>query len=194
MSVMNPEVDAFVKQAKIWKEEIQALRSILIDCGLDEELKWGKPCFMYKGRNVAIIQPFKKHCALLFFKGALFQDIHGLLKNQGANTQSAKRLEFISKDQIKKTKIKPYVKQAIELEKSGVIVDFKAKSELVLPDELSQLLKKNSKVKKAFYALTPGRQRAYVIHFASAKKTQTRAARIEKYIPKILSGKGINDR
>lgn len=194
MHVLNPKIDAFLRQAKVWKDEIQTLRSILLNCGLDEELKWGKPCFMYKGKNVAIIQPFKKHCALLFFKGALFDDIYVLLKKQGENTQSAKRLEFTSKDQIKKTKVKYYVKQAIGVENAGLNVDFTAERELILPDELSRVLKKDSRIKKAFYALTPGRQRGYILHISGAKQSQTRAERVEKCIPKILASKGINDR
>jgi len=188
------KVDAFVSRAKNWQGEIQALRSILLDCGLDEELKWGKPCFMFEGKNVAIIQPFKEHCSLMFFKGALIQDTHSLLRSQGENTQSALRLEFTSMDQIKKARVKTYVKQAIAVEKAGLSVDFKAKRELELPKELTQILNKDSKLAKAFHALTPGRQRGYVLHFTGAKQSKTRTARIEKYIPKILAGKGMNDR
>lgn len=194
MSAQSCKVDAFVSRAKNWQGEIQTLRSILLDCGLDEELKWGKPCFMFEGRNVAIIQPFKAHCSLMFFKGALIQDTHSLLRSQGENTQSAMRLEFTSKDQIKKAVVKTYVKQAIAVEKAGLKVDFKAKRELELPAELTQILNKDSKLAKAFYALTPGRRRGYVLHFTGAKQSKTRTARIEKCIPKILAGKGMNDR
>lgn len=194
MSTQSSKVDAFVSRAKDWQGEIQALRSILLDCGLDEGLKWGKPCFMFEGRNVAIIQPFKEHCSLMFFKGALIQDTHSLLRSQGENTQSAMRLEFTSKDQIKKTVVKTYVKQAIAVEKTGLKVDFKAKRELELPEELTRILSKDSKLAKAFHALTPGRRRGYVLHFTGAKQSKTRTARIEKCIPKILAGKGINDR
>ncbi len=193
MSKRNSKIDAFLSRAKKWQGEMQKLRSILLDCGLEEELKWGKPCFMVEGKNVAIIQPFKEHCSLLFFKGALLQDTHGLLKSQGQNTQSALRLEFTSEAQIKKTVLKSYVKQAIAVEKAGLEVDFKAKRELELPDELTQILNKNRKLAKAFHALTPGRQRAYVLHFTGAKQSKTRTARIEKCIPKILAGKGMND-
>lgn len=193
MSTQNPKVDTFVSRAKAWRGEIQKLRSILLDCGLDEELKWGKPCFAFEGKNVAIIQPFKEQCALMFFKGALLEDSHKLLRSQGTNTQSALRLEFTSEAQIKKTVVQSYVKQAIAVEKAGTKVDFKAKRELELPEELTQVLRKDRKLAKAFQALTPGRQRGYVLHFSSAKQSQTRTARIERCIPKILAGMGFND-
>lgn len=194
MSTPNPKVDAFVSRAKTWQGEMQKLRSILLDCGLDEDLKWGKPCFAFEGKNVAIIQPFKAHCSLMFFKGALFEDTHGLLRSQGENTQSALRLEFTSEAQVKKSVLQSYVKQAIQVEKAGLKVDFKAKRELELPEELTRILQKDRKLAKAFNALTPGRQRAYVMHFTGAKQSQTRTARIEKCIPRILAGMGMNDR
>jgi uncharacterized protein YdeI (YjbR/CyaY-like superfamily) len=194
MSTPNPKVDAFVSRAKAWRGEIEKLRSILLECGLDEDLKWGKPCFAFEGKNVAIIQPFKEHCSLMFFKGALFKDTHGLLRSQGENTQSALRLEFTSEAQVKKTVLKSYVKQAIEAEKAGLTVDFKAKRELELPAELTQILKKDRKLAKAFNSLTPGRQRSWVLYFTGAKQSQTRTARIEKSIPKILAGLGMNER
>ena len=194
MSAQSSRVDAFVNGAKTWQGEIQTLRSILLDCGLDEELKWGKPCFMFDGKNVAIIQPFKEHCSLMFFKGALITDTHSLLRSQGENTQFAMRLEFTSKDQIKKAVVKTYVKEAIAVEKAGLKVDFKARRELELPEELTRILNKDSKLAKAFHALTPGRRRAYVLYFTGAKQSKTRTARIEKCISKILAGKGINDR
>ncbi len=194
MSVPNPDVDAFVSRAKRWRSEIQKLRPILRECGLDEDLKWGKPCYTFDGKNVAIVQPFKEHCALLFFKGALLEDSHRLLRSQGENTQSALRLEFRSEAEIKKTLVKAYAKQAIAVEKAGLEVDFKARRELELPADLTQILTKNRTLAKAFHALTPGRQRAYVLHFTGAKQSKTRAARIEKCAPKILAGKGMNDR
>jgi uncharacterized protein YdeI (YjbR/CyaY-like superfamily) len=178
---------------KAWQGEIRKLRSILLECGLDEELKWGKPCFLYQGKNVAVIQPFKEHCSLMFFKGALLKDTHGLLRSQGQNTQSALRLEFTSEAQVAKAVVASYVKQAIGVEKAGLKVDFKAKRELELPQELARILQKDGKLAKAFYALTPGRQRGYVLHFTGAKQSQTRTARIEKCIPRILAGKGMND-
>lgn len=194
MSTRNPKVDAFIARAKLWPAEMEKLRSVLLDCGLEEEIKWGKPCFMYEGKNVAILQPFKAHCSLMFFKGMLLEDTHGLLRSQGENTQSALRLEFTSKAQINKSVLEAYIKQAIAVEMSGVEVEFKAKRELELPEELTTILKKDKKLGKAFAALTPGRQRAYVMHFAGAKQSQTRTARIEKCIPQILEGKGLNDR
>jgi len=194
MSPQNSKVDEFVSRAKNWQGEMSKLRSILTNCGLDEDLKWGKPCFMYEGANIAIIQPFKEHCSLMFFKGALLEDTHGLLRSQGENTQSALRLEFTSEAQIKKSVLESYVKGAIAVEKQGLKVDFKAKRELELPPELTQILRKDRKLEKAFAALTPGRQRAYVMHFTGAKQSATRTARIEKCAPMILAGKGLNDR
>ncbi len=194
MSTQNPKVDAFVGRAKSWQAEIQKLRSILLECGLDEDIKWGKPCFAFEGKNIAIIQPFKEHCSLMFFKGALLEDKHGLLRSQGENTQSALRLEFTSESQIKKAALQYYVKQAIAVEKAGLSADSKAKRELQLPAELTQIMKKDRKLAKAFESLTPGRQRAYVLHFTGAKQSATRTARIEKCIPKILAGQGFNDR
>lgn len=194
MSTPNIKVDGFVSRTSAWQGEIQKLRSILLDCGLEEDLKWGKPCFMSEGKNIAIIQPFKDHCALMFFKGALLEDTGGLLRSQGENTQSAMRLEFTSEAQVKRAVVKSYVKQAIAVERAGLSVDFKAKRELELPDELTLVLEKDRKLSKAFYALTPGRQRGYVMHVAAAKQSETRKARIEKCKPKILAGMGITDR
>lgn len=194
MPTHSPKVDAFVNRAKTWRGEMQKLRSILLECGLDEELKWGKPCFAFEDKNVAIIQPFKEHCSLMFFKGALFEDTHGLLRSQGENTQSALRLEFTSEAQVTKAVLKYYVKQAIAVEKAGLKVEFKAKHELELPRELTDMLKRDRKLAAAFQALTPGRRRGYVLHFTGAKQSQTRTARIEKCIPKILAGVGFNDR
>lgn len=194
MTTKNSKIDEFVSRAKAWRGEIEWLRAILLDCGLDEDIKWGKPCFAFEGTNVAIIQPFSEHCSLLFFKGALLKDTHGLLRSQGENTQSAMRLEFTSVTQVTKAAVKSYVKQAIAVEKAGLKVEFKAKDELEFPIELTQILKKDSKIAKAFVALTPGRKRAYIMHFSGAKQSPTRTARIEKCIPKILAGLGMNDR
>lgn len=190
----NITVDTFINRAKAWQAEMQKLRAILVDCGLDEELKWGKPCYAFEGTNVAIIQPFKRHCALMFFKGALLKDAHKRLRSQGENTQSAMRLEFTDEADIKVTQVKAYVKEAIAVEKAGLKVEFKAKRALDLPDELTQIFQKNRILAKAFGALTPGRQRAYVLHFTGAKRSQTRTARVEKCIPRILAGLGLNDR
>lgn len=194
MSTQNPKVDAFVNRANQWQDEIRKLRSILLECGLDEELKWGKPCYTHEGKNIAIIQPFKPHCALMFFKGALLKDTHGVLRSQGENTQSALRLEFTSEAQIKKSVVKSYMKQAVAVEEAGLKVDFPAKRELELPEELTRILKRDRKLAKAFEVLTPGCRRAYVLHFTGAKQSKTRTARIEKCIPKILAGKRPTDR
>jgi len=194
MTTKNPKVDAFVRRAKSWRGEIRKLRTILLDCGLDEDLKWGKPCFMFEGTNVAIIQPFKAHLSLMFFKGALMKDTHGLLRSQGKNTQSALRLEFTSAAQVRPAVVASYVKQAIAAEIAGLKVDFKAKHELELPDELTQILERDRRLEEAFYSLTPGRQRGYVLYFTGAKQSRTRTARIEKYIPRILAGVGMHDR
>ncbi len=190
----NPKVDQFLTRAKAWPGEMQKLRTIMINFGLEEDLKWGKPCFMFEGKNIAILQPFKAHCSLMFFKGALLEDPHRLLRSQGENSQSALRLEFTSAAQIKKSVLESYLKSAIAVEKQGLKVDFKAKRELELPEELTQIFKRDKKFAKAFRALTPGRQRAYVLHYNGAKQSQTRSARIEKSIPAIVAGKGINDR
>ena len=194
MSTHSRSIDEFLSRTKTWHGVVQKLRSVLSDCGLDEELKWGKPCFQFEGTNIAIIQPFKAHCSLLFFKGALLKDTHGLLRSQGENTQSALRLEFTSEAQVNKAVLKSYVKQAIAVENSGLKVDFKAKRELELPEELTRILNKDRALAKAFAALTPGRQRGYLMHFSAAKQSPTRVARIEKCAPKILAGKGMNDR
>ena len=193
MSTPSDAVEAFVAHAKTWRGEIQKLRSILLDCGLSEDLKWGKPCFQNDGKNIAIIQPFKEQCSLLFFKGVLLKDPRGLLRTVGENSQSALRLEFTNEAQITASLVKDFVKQAIAVEQAGLKVEFKAKHELVYPAELTLALKKDRALAKAFEALTPGRKRAYVMHFNSAKQSPTRTTRIAKCAPKILAGKGMND-
>lgn len=194
MRPQDPRVDAYIARAGSWRGEMQKLRSILLDCGLEEALKWGKPCFSFDGKNVAILQPFKEHCSLMFFKGALLKDTHGLLRSQGENTQSALRLEFTSEAQVKKSVVSSYAKQAIAVEKAGRTVDFKAKRALELPEELTATLQKDRKLAKAFHALTPGRQRSYLLHISAAKLSTTRSARIQKCIPKILAGLGFHER
>lgn len=189
----HPKVDAFMSRAKQWQGEMKKIRNILLDAGLEEDIKWGKPCFSFAGGNVAILQPFKEHCSLMFFKGALLEDKHGLLRSQGQNTQSALRLEFRSEAEVDKRVVADYAKQAIAIEKRGEKVEFKAKHELEYPPELTQILGKNKKLQKAFDSLTPGRRRGYVMHFTAAKQAKTRAARVEKCIPKILAGKGMTD-
>lgn len=194
VSTPSPEVDAFVRTTKLWRDEIVALRSILLASGVDESLKWGKPCYSREGKNVAIIQAFKPHCALMFFKGVLLDDTYGLLREQGENTQSAMRLEFTSPSQITASVVKAYLKQAIAIEQAGLKVEAPARRVLDLPEELAAALAKNRALAKAFNALTPGRQRAYAMHINGAKQAATRAARVEKCAPQMLAGKGLNDR
>lgn len=196
MNEKNPEVDAFIRRTKKWQAETAKLRSILLDCGLDEELKWGKPCYTFEGSNLAIIQGFKDHCSLMFFKGSLLEDPHGILVRPGANSQAGMRVELTSVEQIEKTErvLRAYVKRAIRVEKAGLRVDFKEKHELQLPAELTAKLGESRALATAFRALTPGRQRAYVLYFSGAKQSKTRAARVEKHVKRILQGKGLDDR
>jgi uncharacterized protein YdeI (YjbR/CyaY-like superfamily) len=191
---MHRDVDGFLKRAKSWKEETAKLRETLLETGLDEALKWGKPCYSFAGGNVAIIQPFKTCLGLMFFKGALLKDAKALLVDNGPNSQAARRLEFASTQQIVKMKatIKAYVKEAVGIEKAGLKVELKAQPQAA-PQELLDVFAKKPKLKKAFEALTPGRQRGYILHFVGAKQAKTRLARIEKCTPQILAGKGLNE-
>lgn len=177
-----------------WEKEILELKKIASSCGLSEETKWGKPCFVYQESNVALIQPFKNYCALLFFKGVLLKDSKKILVKMGENTEIGRQLRFTSVSEIKKLAptIKAYLKEAIALEKNGVKIEKKT-AKLKLVDELQIALKKNAKLKKAFDGLTPGRQRAYNIFISSAKQAKTREARVQKCVPTILQGKGLND-
>lgn len=194
MNTRDPKVDAFIERAERWPEEMTKLREILLDCGLEESLKWGKPCFAVEGKNIAIIQPFKAHCSLMFFRGALLKDAHGLLRSQGENTRSAMRLEFTSVAQIKKKVLRDYVKEAVAVEASGQKAEPAPREELQLPEELTKALKADRKLAQAFRMLTPGRQRSYVLHIAGAKQSATRATRVERCISGILAGKGFNER
>lgn len=192
---MNPKVDRYLKTTKTWKTETAKLREIILETKLEEEdLKWGKPCYSFEGGNVAIIQPFKSCLAMMFFKGTLLKDPKDVLIDNGPNSQAGKRFEFGSTQDIVKMKstIKAYIKEAVTLEKSGSKVEFKKKPEST-PTELLQMFAKKPALKKAFAALTPGRQRGYILHFAGAKQAQTRISRIEKCMPKILAGKGLNE-
>jgi len=194
MRLRDTEIDAFLDQAERWQGEMAKLREILLGCGLEEGLKWGKPCYMHEGRNIAIIQPFREICALMFFKGALLTDARGLLRRPGENSRSARRLEFTGEAGIGTTVVRSYVKQAIDVEKAGLAVDLAQRREPELPAELTRIMKRDEDLAKAFRALSPGRRRGYVLHFAAAKRPETRVARIERCIPRILSGKGLNDR
>lgn len=192
---MNSKVDAFLKAETRWREEMAALRAIALECGLTEELKWGKPAYTFDGSNVIILQPFKEYCAILFCKGVLLKDPKKILVQMGENTQAARQIRFTRAEEItsKKAVLKAYVLAAIEIEKSGQQVTYKKTSEFAVPPELKSRLDKDPYFKAAFAALTPGRQRGYLLHFSAAKQSQTREARIEKLRPKIFAGKGFND-
>ncbi len=193
--IMNPKVDFYFDKATTWKKEIEQLREIILDCGLNEELKWGCPCYTYNNTNVVLIHSFKEYCAVLFFKGALLSDPKELLIQQSQNVQSARQMRFTNlKEVVKQARnLKSYVYEAIEVEKAGLKVTLKKTSEYSVPEEFQQKLNKKATLKKAFEALTPGRQRAYLLHFSSAKQQKTREERIEKCIPQIMAGKGLND-
>lgn len=191
----NPKVDFYFTKAKAWQQEYALLREICLSTELEEELKWGVPCYTLDKKNVVLIHGFKDYCALLFHKGALIKDKDHVLIQQTENVQAARQLRFASVKDISKQKtlIKEYIQQAIQLEKEGIKVPLKKTTEFAMPDEFAQQLKSNPKLKKAFEALTPGRQRAYLLFFSQAKQAKTREARVEKYIPQILAGKGIDD-
>ena len=191
----NPKVDFYFTKNKTWQDEIEKLRSIALDCGLTEELKWGCPCYSYKGDNIVLIHVFKEYCAYLFFKGALLQDAEGILIQQTKNVQVPRQIRFTGAKQITEMKaiLKAYIFEAVEVEKAGLKVELKKTAEFVMADEFKNKLDKMPALKTAFYGLTPGRQRGYLLYFSSAKQAKTREARIEKYVPKILKGKGIDD-
>lgn len=192
---MNPKVDEFLSKAKKWQEEFEKLRMIILDCQLTEELKWGKPCYMFENKNIVLIHGFKDYCALLFHKGALIQDSHGILIQQTENVQAARQIRFTNAQEIveMETLLKAYIYEAIEVEKKGLEVDFKKNTEITVPEELQNKFDETPALKTAFEALTPGRQRAYILYFSKAKQSKTRESRVEKWMPQILDGKGLND-
>jgi len=192
---MNPKVDWFFDKDTKWKKEYEQLRTIVLNCGLDEELKWGCPCYTFEGSNIVLIHGFKEYCALLFFKGALLSDASNILIQQTENAQSARQIRFTNlKEIVKMEKIlKAYIYEAIEVEKAGLQVKLKKTSDFKMPEEFQKKLNKNAALKKAFDALTPGRQRAYIFYFSQPKQSKTREARIEKYMQQILEGKGLDD-
>jgi uncharacterized protein YdeI (YjbR/CyaY-like superfamily) len=193
---MNHKIDVFLSKAKKWQEEMEKLRMIVLDCGLTEELKWGKPCYAFQKNNIVIIQGFKEYCALLFFKGVLLKDPKGILQKTGENTRVGRQIRFTDIREIVKMAaiLKTYIYQAIEVEKAGLKVSPAEKKALIFPEEFQKKLNKTPALKTAFAALTPGRQRAYIIHFSAPKQSKTRESRVEKYMPQILAGKGLNDR
>ena len=197
MSAPNPELDPWFAKARTWRDEIVRLRSILLACGLTEQLKWGKPTYTDDdGANIVLIMPLKQTCALLFTKGALLKDPKGILVQPGENSQSARQMRFTSVAEIGKLEktLKSYVKQAVDVEKAGLKVEFKKSTDLVYPKEFQDKLDRNTALREAFRQLTPGRQRQYHMHFTGAKLAATRESRIDKAIPLILDGMGLNDR
>tara|TARA_B100000949_G_scaffold52597_1_gene46250 strand:- start:8981 stop:9562 length:582 start_codon:yes stop_codon:yes gene_type:complete len=193
---MNPKVDFFFEKPSQWQDTYHELRRMALDTGLTEELKWGKPCYTYNGSNVFLIHGFKEYCAVLFHKGVLLKDTEGILIQQTKNVQSARQLRFNHVDEVRKLEkvIKAYIHEAIEVEKAGLEVKMKKTSEFDMPEELQDKLDEDTEFKTAFEALTPGRQRGYMLHISQAKQSKTRVARIEKSIPKIFDGKGYNER
>jgi uncharacterized protein YdeI (YjbR/CyaY-like superfamily) len=192
---MNRKVDHFLALAKKWQQEMILLRSIVLECGLDEDYKWMHPCYSLEGKNIVLIHQFKEYCALLFFKGVLMKDPKKILIQQTENVQDRRQLRFTNLKEIEKqrTTIKAYIKEAIAIESSGQQVVFKKTEAFAMPDEFQKVLKAQPAVKAAFEKLTPGRQRGYLLYFAAAKQSATRTARITKYLGQILKGKGLND-
>ncbi|HYK75211.1 MAG TPA: YdeI family protein [Pseudoneobacillus sp.] len=194
-STMNPKVDEFLSKAKKWKEEFVKLRNIVLDRELTEEFKWMHPCYTFEKKNIVLIHGFKDYCALLFHKGALLQDAHGILIQQTENVQAARQIRFTNVQEIVEMEsiLKTYIDEAIEVEKAGLEVDFKKTTEYIIPEELQDKFNEFPDLKTAFEALTPGRQRAYILYFSQPKQSKTRESRVEKCMQQILGGKGLND-
>jgi uncharacterized protein YdeI (YjbR/CyaY-like superfamily) len=194
-SKMNPKVDEFLTKAKKWKEEYEKLRKIVLDCELTEDFKWMNPCYTFEKKNIVLIHGFKEYCALLFPKGSLLQDSHGILIQQTENVKGGRQIRFTNVQQIveKEAILKAYIYEAIEVEKAGLKVKVKKPEELIIPEELQHKFDEIPALKDAFTKLTPGRQRAYILHFSAAKQSKTRESRVEKCIPNILNGRGLND-
>lgn len=195
MNNMNPKVDFFFNKADKWQGEFEKLRAIVLDCGLTEELKWGQPCYTLEGSNIVLMHGFKEYCALLFMKGALLQDPNGILIQQTENVQAARQIRFTNVQQIIELEpiLKSYILAAIDVEKAGLEVELKKTEDFPMPEEFIDTLEQVPGLQDAFEALTPGRQRAYLLHFSAPKQSKTRASRIEKCIQQILDGKGLND-
>jgi len=195
MNETNPKVDVFLNKAKQWRKEFEKLRKIVLDCGLTEEFKWRNPCYTFEESNIVLIHGFKEYCAFLFFKGALLKDTKGILVSQTENTQATRQIRFTNVQEIIEMEpiLKSYILEAIEVEKSGMKVNLKKTSEYAIPEEFQTKMDESPSLKSAFEALTPGRQRAYLLYFSSPKQSKTRESRIEKYTHQILDGKGLND-
>lgn len=189
------KVDKFIEKQKRWKEESKLLRKICLECGLEEDFKWMHPCYTFQGKNIVLIHGFKEYCALLFHKGALLKDTDNILIQQTENVQAARQIRFTNKKEIVDLEeiIKVYIYEAVEVEKAGLEVQMKKTSEFNMPDEFREALENDHELESAFQALTPGRQRGYLLYFSQAKQSKTRKSRIEKYIPKIFERKGLND-
>jgi uncharacterized protein YdeI (YjbR/CyaY-like superfamily) len=192
---MNPKVDVYLSKAKKWQEELEKLRMIILDCQLTEELKWGVPCYTFQKSNIVLIHVFKEYCALLFFKGALLNDANGILIKQTKNTQAVRQIRFTNVREIveMETILKAYIYEAIEVEKAGLKVNFKKTTEFIIPEKFQNKIDEIPALKTAFDALTPGRQRAYILYFSAPKQSKTRESRVEKCMQQILNGKGLND-
>jgi uncharacterized protein YdeI (YjbR/CyaY-like superfamily) len=195
MNRTNPKVDWFFNKATQWQEEFKKLRTIILDCGLTEKLKWGVPCYTFQESNIVLIHGFKEYCAILFVKGALLKDAKGVLIQQTENVQSARQIRFTNVREIIKLEpvLKAYIHEAIELEKAGLKVKLKQTADYKVPKEFQNKLDENLALKEAYYALTPGRQRQYLFYFSQPKLSKTRESRVEKYIDRILDGMGLND-
>jgi uncharacterized protein YdeI (YjbR/CyaY-like superfamily) len=195
INTVNPKVDWYFSKAEKWQEELVKLREIILDCQLTEELKWGVPCYTFEKSNIVLIHAFKEYCAVLFFKGALLKDIHGVLVQQTEHVQAARQIRFTGVQQIIEVKdiLKAYIYEAVEVEEAGLKVNFKKASEFNIPEEFQNKLDQVPALKTAFDALTPGRQRGYLLYFSAPKQSKTRESRVEKYIPQILNGKGLDD-
>jgi uncharacterized protein YdeI (YjbR/CyaY-like superfamily) len=195
MNRPNPRVDFFFNKAGKWHDEFEKLRTIALDCGLNEELKWGQPCYALQKKNIVLIHGFKDYCAFLFFKGALLEDAEGILIQQTENVQAARQIRFTNVREIVKMKpiLKAYIHEAIQAEKAGLKVTLKKTKEFSVPEEFQARLDELPALKTAFDALTPGRQRAYILYFSAPKQSKTRGSRVEKYMPQILVGKGLDD-
>jgi uncharacterized protein YdeI (YjbR/CyaY-like superfamily) len=192
---MNPKVDGLLRKAQTWREELQKLREIVLDCELKEEMKWRQPCYTFEGKNIVLIHGFKDYCALLFFKGALLKDVKGILERPGENTQAGRRIPFTGLAAIVKMEpvLKAYIREAIEVEKAGLKVKLKKITQVRIPEELQKQFDEMPELETAFRALTPGRQRAYILYFSGAKQSTTRESRVEKCVQRILEGKGMDD-
>ena len=195
MNRKNPKVEFFFSQAKKWRKEFEKLRIIILDCPLNEELKWGKPCYTLQKSNIVLIHGFKEYCALLFMKGALLKDANGILIQQTKHVQAARQIRFTNVREIIEMEpiLKAYIHEAIEVEKAGLEVNYKKTSEFAIPEEFQNKLNKNAALKASFDALTPGRQKGYILYFSAPKQSKTRQSRVVKCMRQILNGKGLND-